>query len=169
MEFWGLETQDLTFIFRSADRRICSDSEQLIFRNWLFMFFDITGQRFDRLVAIAYEPIPKNPARKAWRCLCDCGNERYVDGHALRNFRYKSCGCLRREMTIRRSTIHGHHTKAHTTSEYYLWRNLKTRSKTALDFKSFLESLNDIVTDKVFAPALQPLSISQFHEMQVSI
>jgi hypothetical protein len=133
------------------------------------MFFDITGQRFERLVALTYGPLPKNPDRNAWRCKCDCGNEIYTESHALRHERVKSCGCLRRELTIRRSTIHGHHTKAHTTSEYYLWRHLRARGKTALDFKSFLESLNDIATDRVFAPALQPLPISQFHEMQVSI
>jgi hypothetical protein len=125
-------------------------------------FYDIAGIRFSRLVALSYGPHPKNSLRNAWKCKCECGKTIYSESHALRFQRIKSCGCLRREQTIKRSTKHGHRKKAHTTSEYYLWRNLKTRGETRLDFPSFLESLNDI------APAQQPLPTSEFLEIQVS-
>ena len=35
----------------------------------------------------------KHVSKKGWLCKCDCGNEKYVDGNHLRNFKYLSCGC----------------------------------------------------------------------------
>lgn len=38
-----------------------------------------------------------------WKCRCDCGTERSVEGARLRGGRSKSCGCLLRESTALRS------------------------------------------------------------------
>jgi hypothetical protein len=56
---------------------------------------DITGRRNGRLVAI--ECVGRNAEGRAlWRCRCDCGNYKIVQGNNLtRRAGTKSCGCLR--------------------------------------------------------------------------
>lgn len=58
---------------------------------------DISGQRFERLVAL----LPVKSQKKAqWLCKCDCGNELVVAYTLLNSKNTKSCGCLRVERTI---------------------------------------------------------------------
>src|SRR3972149_10557856 len=59
------------------------------------MIKDMTGCRFDRLVALHH--LRKN-GRVYWHCKCDCGNECDVDGAELRRGNVRSCGCLATEM-----------------------------------------------------------------------
>ena len=55
---------------------------------------DITGQKFGKLTVI--ENVGKIDGRNYhWRCICDCGNERILDGSVLRSGNTKSCGCGR--------------------------------------------------------------------------
>lgn len=63
---------------------------------------DLTGQRFGRLVVIKrvrpYEVDYEFKNQEIhWLCRCDCGNERIIQGSALRQGRTQSCGCIRRE------------------------------------------------------------------------
>ena len=53
--------------------------------------FDLTGQRFGKLVAI--KPLPKSGQTYKWLCSCDCGNECVVAVANLRNGHSQSCGC----------------------------------------------------------------------------
>lgn len=59
--------------------------------------FDMTGQRFGRLVAL--RSAGKNAqGLLLWLCRCDCGNEKAVLGYLLRKAKgTRSCGCLARE------------------------------------------------------------------------
>ena len=59
---------------------------------------NITGQRFDRLVAMY--PTERRDSRGAviWHCRCDCGNETDVSYSSLLYGTYSSCGCLRKEL-----------------------------------------------------------------------
>ena len=52
---------------------------------------DLTGQRFGMLTVI--EKAPNIGRDTAWRCRCDCGNERVVRTANLRKGRTTSCGC----------------------------------------------------------------------------
>lgn len=54
------------------------------------------GQRFGKLTAISYEPVvAKSGVRQpAWRCICDCGNEKVVRVSHLSTCAVRSCGCL---------------------------------------------------------------------------
>lgn len=62
---------------------------------------DMTGQKFGRWTVIGFD-CNKN-RRTMWKCRCDCGTKRSVEGARLRGGRSKSCGCLLRESTALRS------------------------------------------------------------------
>ena len=63
---------------------------------------DLTGQRFGRLVAVAFVEHGANYAAM-WSCRCDCGGERVIPRTSLLQGYTKSCGCLRREATASRN------------------------------------------------------------------
>lgn len=63
---------------------------------------DLTGQRFGRLTVVCRNGI-KNKAA-AWKCLCDCGNEKTISGTTLRSGASKSCGCLCKELSAQRGS-----------------------------------------------------------------
>lgn len=83
---------------------------------------NLTGKRFGRLLVLG-----DNEKRKRgnvlWECLCDCGNKKITYGFSLRNGVTKSCGCLAKELTIKRQTTHG---MSHN-SVYAVWRGMKVR------------------------------------------
>lgn len=86
---------------------------------------DLTGQRFERLTVLRYSHSAGNHGW--WLCACDCGNETVADGSMLRDERWKSCGCLKREKIIARSTKHGHKTRTGTTRAYNSWVDMTCR------------------------------------------
>ena len=53
---------------------------------------DITGQKFNNLTALEY-----NPQTRKWLCQCDCGNKTEVLSWNLRKGKTKSCGCMRNQ------------------------------------------------------------------------
>lgn len=59
-------------------------------------FKDLNGKKFGRLKVI--EPAGRDSqSRYRWRCVCDCGVEKVVNGQDLSSEKTKSCGCLRNE------------------------------------------------------------------------
>ena len=58
--------------------------------------YDLSGQRFGRLVATKAAGVDSSGLR--WRCQCDCGNAVVVQGRKLREELTRSCGCLQREV-----------------------------------------------------------------------
>lgn len=59
-------------------------------------FIDLTGQRFGRWTVIGLAP--KSAAGQTrWRCVCDCGREKIVQGGSLRSGSSLACGCVSRE------------------------------------------------------------------------
>lgn len=67
---------------------------------------DMVGKRFGRLLVLEEHP-EKRFGRWQYRCLCDCGNERVVDGNRLRTGGCNSCGCLKIEATKKSNSTHG--------------------------------------------------------------
>ena len=57
---------------------------------------DLTGKRFDRLVAIKPSG-KKNYEGRLWVCKCDCGNYTEATARGLNGGRITSCGCKRIE------------------------------------------------------------------------
>lgn len=54
---------------------------------------DLTGQKFNRLTVIERAE-NRQCCVPVWRCVCDCGKEKFVRGKNLRSGAVKSCGCL---------------------------------------------------------------------------
>ena len=62
---------------------------------------DLTNQQFGRWKVIGFD---KNKNKQTyWKCKCECGTEKSVNGARLKNGSSKSCGCLSREITAKRS------------------------------------------------------------------
>lgn len=66
--------------------------------------FDITGQRFGRLVAIkrVADRVLGKRARVTWLFQCDCGVTKEIDGNNVKAGKTSSCGCIAVE--LRRKT-----------------------------------------------------------------
>ena len=62
-----------------------------------YHFVDISGQRFERLVALY--PLQERTKRGGmiWHCRCDCGKEIDIDYNNLVYTSMKSCGCQKKE------------------------------------------------------------------------
>jgi len=57
---------------------------------------DVTGMKFGRWTAIECAETVNDHAY--WLCLCECGEERLVDVHSLKNGCSTSCGCYQKEL-----------------------------------------------------------------------
>ena len=75
------------------------------------------GDKFGRLEVIENLGIIKSKTH--FKCKCECGNTKRVDGSNLRRGYTKSCGCLQKEKV----TIHG----MATTIEYRIWNGMVQR------------------------------------------
>lgn len=89
---------------------------------------DLSGQRFERLTAIA--ATHHNGHSGYWICRCNCGNETIVRGDHLRSGRTRSCGCLHSEAAsqrlLARGPIHVTH-GASDTRAYQTWLSMRQR------------------------------------------
>lgn len=59
-------------------------------------FRNRVGEKYGHLLVIEQAPniiTPNGRSHVAWKCLCDCGNEKIVRGDCLQNGSTKSCGC----------------------------------------------------------------------------
>lgn len=64
------------------------------------IIMDLTGKRFGRLTVLEigkprYQP--SGTKRIFWKCKCDCGEIKEIEGQSLRDGKTISCGCYRRE------------------------------------------------------------------------
>lgn len=88
-------------------------------------FQDLTGKKFGKLtvLGIDHKEKCKNGSIIFWKCQCECGNLKVVNGNNLKRRLTKSCGCLR---TLRVSLLKRTH--GLTGTKYYgVWENIKTR------------------------------------------
>jgi len=65
---------------------------------------DMSGQAFGRWTVLSR--VNNGKLRDAyWLCRCQCGKEHSVQGKSLRRGDSRSCGCLRRELTLKRTGV----------------------------------------------------------------
>ena len=82
----------------------------------------ISGMKFGRLTAI--KVVGKTTDnRPAWLCQCECGNEAIVSEHNLKRNTTKSCGCYKRDVTVKNHYKHGRC----KTRLYRVWNNMRSR------------------------------------------
>lgn len=90
---------------------------------------DIAGQRFGRLIALCKVTQPEgSPCRvEKWECRCDCGNISTPSFYKLVNGKAKSCGCMKTESIIARSTRHNAAKRRLKSRLYTIWMNMRQR------------------------------------------
>jgi len=81
---------------------------------------DLTGKKIGRWTVI--ELATREPYR-SWKCICECGSSKVVNGAHLRSGQSQSCGCLIREITSKRVKTHG----MTRTPTYESWRSMLSR------------------------------------------
>ena len=103
----------------------CYNAEQIRAQAVANSTFDpkaVIGERYGRLVIIAFDHDEETKEKCSTRasgfktrtlhyvrCKCDCGNEIVINYKQLKKSRQptESCGCLKREMLVKRNTTHG--------------------------------------------------------------
>jgi hypothetical protein len=119
-------------------------------RNHPKNYRDITGERFDRLVAVRSDlGLPEK-----WLFRCDCGSMHIAIKSNVTTRRTRSCGCLASETAIRRNTTHG----MSRTPEYHIWHSLRRRGKVCKEWKTLTDFLADMGTRPSPAHNLERLS-----------
>lgn len=88
---------------------------------------NIAGNQFGLLTVIRESPRLRNggQVRRAWDCLCACGQEVTVAQYTLTSGMTRSCGCLR--LTQSASVTHGHARKGGRTKSYQSWSSMVKR------------------------------------------
>lgn len=80
------------------------------------------NKKFGRLAVIEEAGIDKS-RHALWKCECDCGKIRIIEGNKLRSGHTKSCGCLKKELVLEAVTTHG----MCKTPTYKTWQSMKWR------------------------------------------
>ena len=95
---------------------------------------DITGKTFGRITVIKFICMNKNGVSR-WLCKCSCGNNKIIEGSSLRRGYTKSCGCLSRDLLLKRLTTHG----GRYHPEYSVWIDIKRRcyNKNRHNYKNY--------------------------------
>lgn len=87
-------------------------------------FIDRTGQKYGRLTVIKFIGITEGKKKRSiWLCKCDCGNQKEILGERLASGKTQSCGCLNKEINIKKSTKHG----LSNTKIYFVWKAMISR------------------------------------------
>ncbi len=88
---------------------------------------DLTGLKIRRWTVLEYVDKDKY-GNSRWRCRCDCGTERIVNGTNLMNKNGTfSCGCYLIECLRKRSITHGVLVDGKCPTEYSIWHSMISR------------------------------------------
>jgi hypothetical protein len=100
---------------------------------------DYTGRHFGRLTAL--ELIERDYVWNdhRWKFACECGNEVVLRIKSVRGGNTSSCGCLQKEILVRRNTKHGL-CRQHPRT-YRSWKDMRARCRNPKhkDFKYYGE------------------------------
>lgn len=94
------------------------------------ILMDISGGKYGRFRVIRRN-FPNYRGSAMWRCICECGEIRIVNGCSLRSGNSSSCGCLKREKISKSHLKHGFNTRRLRTpiikKTYDAWIEMKRR------------------------------------------
>lgn len=88
---------------------------------------DLTGMRFDRLVAVRCVGRVGKDHRWAWECKCDCGKTIVTLAKGLVRGTTRSCGCRQRDSVRKRNYKHGDTVRGHKTRLYKIYADMYKR------------------------------------------
>lgn len=87
---------------------------------------DLIGKKFGRLIII--KRVENDQwGHSMWLCLCNCGMEKIITSHSLRDGVTRSCGCFNTEQITKRSTKHGHSLRSKMSRRYKTWAGMIQR------------------------------------------
>lgn len=91
------------------------------------MFWDLSGQKFNNLIAIKQVGVKANSV--LYLCKCDCGKERIVKSWVLKCGRVKDCGCISQQSKRKHLSEHNwKRTHGHSRTRLYkCWSDMKSR------------------------------------------
>ena len=81
---------------------------------------EMVGKRFGRLTVVAESDKRDRSGSVFYRCLCDCGNEKSINGINLRKGVTRSCGCYNREVITKDNPVY-------KTKLYNIYSSMKGR------------------------------------------
>lgn len=115
----------------------CEPGSAISFSKINMKLLDLTNRCFGRLTVLSRAGNRSNVA--SWNCQCDCGNETVTLAQNLRSGGTRSCGCLSREVTAKRSLRHGHASGGHVSLTYRVWSGIHTRcyNQTSRNFRYY--------------------------------
>lgn len=67
---------------------------------------EMAGKRFGRLLVLERD-LTRKGHQAYWKCRCDCGNTKSINGSSLRRGLTTSCGCHRKEALRKANRKHG--------------------------------------------------------------
>lgn len=97
-----------------------------VYNLFVSKLINLAGERFGRLLILKRVGAASS-GDVIWLCMCDCGNNTAATGFSIRSGDTRSCGCLRKETTIKRSTKHGHSKRGKQTKIYRSWYHMVQR------------------------------------------
>ena len=82
---------------------------------------ELINRKFGRLKVLKFSHVKEK--NSYWHVKCVCGNEKIIMGGSLIKGASKSCGCLSKQLTSKRSKTHG----KRKSREYNSWAHMKWR------------------------------------------
>lgn len=99
-------------------------------REGMLTAIDVTGQRFERLIAACRDG-SDDRGEVMFFCVCDCGGGRRVRSSMLRGGFTRSCGCWQPPRNYHRT--HGHTANGTWSPEYHAWHHARQRCENPND------------------------------------
>lgn len=106
------------------------DSRVSFVRQCGMLLEDLSGKKFGRLEVLEFSHERRSPCGKIkhyWKCRCDCGALKVIQGHSLRSGNTKSCSCLSKEINALKNTRHGMGKRCGRHPMYQTWQNMIAR------------------------------------------
>lgn len=94
---------------------------------------DLTKKRFGKLTVVGISEDVSTTSKRGgrfWKCLCDCGKQKVIDGSNLKYGISTSCGCTSSRNLIGPASItHGETRAGNRSTEYQTWTGVKRRCR----------------------------------------
>lgn len=90
-------------------------------------FINIQGKKSGRLTVLFY--LGKRSNKHRWACKCRCGKYVSVITYVIHHKKTRSCGCIRVEGLVKRSTRHGYSSRRQKeiSNIYAVWLSMRSR------------------------------------------